>query len=1182
MRIKKIKITGFKSFVDTVVVPVEKNLVGVVGPNGCGKSNVIDAVRWVMGESSAKYLRGDSLTDVIFNGCSTRKPVGQASVELIFDNTHNPLVGQYANYSEIAIKRVINREAQSSYYLNGAKCRRKDLSDIFLGTGLGPRSYSIIEQGMISRVIEAKPEDLRVYIEEAAGISKYKERRRETENRIKHTRENLDRVNDIRDELGKQLEKLAHQAKVAEQYKALKEDLSKQEKYDLALNYNKYYKQYKSITEQVNDFSINLEEINSKIETKNTELEHYKIEFNNIAHSQQEEQAKYYKIEGLISSLEQEIKNLEIEKNHCQQNISNLSAQLEQCKSNLINKTAELEQTNLELGEIEPKYLEIRENKEEVRESLELSEEAYSIWEKDWQEHTEFESTNFKTISQSQAIIEKHDTLIVRSQKRISNLKQEEQELNNFNYQRDIDSLKLKAQEYNIQYQDKQQEIEDLSSSNLILENNIKELNNKLDDLNKEYQTAKGQLASLELLQENALGKDQNKINTWLKEHNLDNAKRLGEIIKVDSGWEFALEVILKEYIKAIVVSDNFDLDNLDNNYNLAFLNTNLKSGLNSDFTEAKISNSEKYSLLINKIKAPKEISLLLNNIYCADDITQAKAMLCDLDNTSSVVTKNGEWLNNNWYTKLINNSNSDTSDNINSSIVARTNKISELNNKLLELEENISELKLSIDNNKEELTIKTETRDNLQMSIRDIITSKSDINSQISKLESKQEEQRSRKYKIENELRELISHVEVDSSAVKKERAKLEESLEILEDYNSKKSTLQSKGIDLKSELKNIRSKFDNIRDLEHELELESQKLKQRSEHLENTISNLNIQESELTEELYELKQKIISFDDPVFELREKLSENIEFKQKQTEVLSIVNNNYEQQNLNMQAIEKDINLLRKDQEELRDKIQDYKIKQHELDTRIETIKENIVEHNLDLDNLISTIPDGLEISNVKNKIKNLKAEIDSLGSVNLTAIEEYEVEAERKHFLDSQEADLQEALTALEEAISQIDIETKERFRDTYDFVNEQFQYLFPKVFGGGRASLQLTSDDLLETGLTVMAQPPGKRNASIHLLSGGEKALTAIALVFSIFRMNPAPFCMLDEVDAPLDDANVARYCNLVKEMSKDVQFIFITHNKVTMTMAEHLIGVTQHEAGISRLVAVDVDEAAKMAEA
>lgn len=1197
MRLKKIKLSGFKSFVDVATVPVDKNLVGIVGPNGCGKSNVIDAVRWVMGESTAKNLRGDSLTDVIFNGSSGRKPVGQASIELVFDNTHNPLVGQYASYSEIAIKRLINRDGQSNYYINNTRCRRKDLADVFLGTGLGPRSYSIIEQGMISRIIEAKPEDLRLYLEEAAGISKYKERRRETELRIKHTQENLDRVNDIRNELAKQLEKLAKQSEIAEQYKVLKAEFVIQEKYDLGLQFKKLQEDHRLITIDVNQFNIDLEEINSKTQSFNTELEHKKIAVSQLHHEQQQEQAQFFKLQQQINNTEQEIKHQESEQAHCNLNLTNVEKQLQFCISNLTIKKQDLDQTNIKIAELQPEYDSLKNNKTEVLEQLKAIEQEYNQWEHQWDEKLQLEYNNNKIINQSQAVIEKHDTLIVRMQNRITVLKQEQKELQQQSQydNQEIKNLKVKLQDFNVSHEQKQQELAASLEKYKLLEAEITELQNQLNLLNKQQQISTGRLSSLETLQEQALGKDQKNLNQWLTDNNLKTAKRLGEVIVIESGWELALETIIRDYIKAIIITkdSNFDGKNLKasdlaliSKFNTAFINvaqlSDADSKINSETVQ--VANTSNNNLFINKITAPIEIAHLLNNIYYADDLNAAKAMLPNLAYHQSVITKDGLWLNNSWFTAGLANVQHENGEQ--HSILTRENLIKNLKTDVQSLIKEIEVLNSNIIDKKQEAKLFNSNRDELQKALMISVNSQSEIKSQISRQESKADQQRNRLYKIEQELSEAVKHIETDTVAVKQQRSKLEQSMAVMEGFTEEKVRLQSLGEQLKINLKNTRVKSDELKDSLHKSELNIQKLQQQQRHLSEEINKLQHQQTRLNSEQQTLKTNSLKFADPIANLKRQLAVFLDDKQVQSDKLAIKNQEYDLANQELNNIEKKITEIRKDYETLRDKIQAAKIKQQEFATKLNSVTEILQEKNIiveDLLELFKTLDaDIISVSTVKTKLKQLKLDLDNLGPVNLTAIDEYQVEFQRKAFLDTQDADLQEALTALLQAIEQIDNETKLRFKETFDYVNEQFQYLFPKVFCGGKASLTLSSTDILDSGVTVMAQPPGKRNASIHLLSGGEKALTAIALVFAIFRLNPAPFCMLDEVDAPLDDANVERYCNLVKEMAKDVQFIFITHNKVAMLMAEHLIGVTMHEPGVSRLVSVDIEEAVELAQA
>ncbi len=808
MRLKNISLSGFKSFVDPTKISFPSSMSGVVGPNGCGKSNIIDAVRWVMGEISAKNLRGESMADVIFNGSSSRAPSSRASVELLFDNDQGRIGGEYSSYSEISVKRVLDLDGKSTYSLNGAECRRKDITDIFLGTGLGPRSYAVIEQEMATKLISSKPEELRAYIEEVAGISIYRERKKETESRIKKTRENLNRVSDIKDEIEKTLIKLNQQVKSAEKYNFLKE---KEKKF-------------------------------------NGLLKAFNWQARNEAAS---------KLDLSVKQTELEIEKLQTEK-------QTLSSSIE------IFRT---QQTDLQ-SEIDS-----------------IQQDFYSSG---------------------------------------ANLSKSEQQLVFLKDKRNQLNVEIEAQNENRQ--------------NIL---------NKKTALAKEIE-----ILSADLIQ---------------KEPQLE--KMDASISKLDG----AMSPIF--ILKQIIIEQS----NLMNSVKDFQFNFDSKS---SQDLEPIIDNLKKFE---NKLSQLNEI------LEKQEDYQEEK-------------------------------------------FLAQKNDLLSLSGEITSLKVNIATLSRDIVSLDEQEQLSKDTFESNSNQLLD----------------------------LENPILEL----EKDMKPLLDSRANVEDDL----------SSKRSKYADISEQIRTNERRT-------HEVDILIEQIR------------TNSQDSKVTRQGYLSEAEIY------------------------------------------------------------------LKQLEKDSFI-------------LEDLLQELNNDESEENLINEITKIESSISRIGPINLAAAEEYKIEEARKTEIESQFTELEKALTTLQNAIKKIDLESKTKFKDTLDQLNVKVGELFPKLFGGGHASLELTSEDLLESGVFFRAMPPGKKNVNVSQLSGGEKALSAIALVFSFFALNPAPFCILDEIDAPLDDFNTARFISMVEEMSDRVQFIFVTHNKISMEKSKHLLGVTMQEPGVSRLVSVDVDEAMKLA--
>ncbi|NKB31615.1 MAG: chromosome segregation protein SMC [Pseudomonadales bacterium] len=1167
MRLKSIKLAGFKSFVDPTTINFPSNLGAVVGPNGCGKSNVIDAVRWVMGESSAKNLRGESMTDVIFNGSSARKPVGQASVELIFDNHDRKLTGEYANFNEVSIKRKVDREAHSTYSLNGTVCRRRDITDIFLGTGLGARSYSIIEQGMVSRLIESKPEELRVFIEEAAGISKYKERRKETERRIKRTKENLERLADIRDELERQLQHLKRQSVAAEKYGELK-----QQERETTANLNAL--RWRSLDEQIpeNQESINSLElgIESKIADQrefDAKIEKHLADNADLTDALGEVQARFYSLGNDIARIEQSIE-------HHMEKVDQLKLDLSETREGWTQTQEELDidlrkitQLDAELKTVTPELESAQTMEVESSKLLAEAEQALQLWQLEWDEFNQRAEEPRQTAEVEQSRIQQLENIVDRGLQRKQNLEEELKQLEHAPVDSNYEAQHQLAGEIEKTIEALQSDSKTLLTS---IEEKRKELNasnEELDSVRSELQTSKGRQASLEALQQAALGQDNQEINTWLKFKGLDNQIRLAESLHIESGWETAVEAVLGDSLQAICVEGLDQVEQL-----LSDLPKGKLALIDVSRTSAGNEPNSVLTSLTSKVRGDWDISELLRNIYIANNITEALQGRSSLGNNESIITRDGVWLGQNWI-QVRNKTSQD-------SIVERRGLIADLFRKIKVLTDQSQNLSQRRSELRIELEQKETERDTAQTDLAEKTKQLGEIKSEISAQQAKEEEAVARKERIRKELEELGKQIAAEEENTAEARARLQKALDSMAEDVGSREELEEAREKTQKALENTREKARNDKDLAHELALKQQSLQAQLQSTRETMDRMASQVQRSKERIESLASQIEESDQPLEEMRTELEVLLGQRLEVEKELGVAKSRVEENEHRIRSLEQDRNQLQESQNKLREELMQARLKSEGASVKRDGVLEQLKEAQFELEEVLKNLPEDIEEQQCELDLEKLSNRIQRLGPINLAAIDEYEQQSERKVYLDRQNEDLVKALNTLQNAIRKIDKETRKRFKETFDKINAGLQSLFPRVFGGGHAYLDMTGDDLLDTGVTIMARPPGKRNSTIHLLSGGEKAMTAIALVFSIFHLNPSPFCMLDEVDAPLDDANVGRYANLVKEMSANLQFIFITHNKITMEMANQLLGVTMHEAGVSRIVAVDIDEAAELA--
>jgi chromosome segregation protein len=1166
MRLSKIKLAGFKSFVDPTTITFPSNLIGVVGPNGCGKSNVIDAVRWVMGESSASRLRGDSITDVIFSGSSARKPVGAASVELLFDNSETTLEGQYAKYAEIAIRREVSRDGISNYFLNGTRCRRKDITGIFLGTGLGPRSYSIIEQGMISRLIEAKPEEMRVFLEEAAGISKYKERRRETSNRIKRTKENLDRLKDVLDEVEKQIRHLDRQAKTAERYGRHKEDERRTTAELLALRTKDLDDKAQGANSVLSGRKTTLEaaiagqrKIEAGIEDARVQQTERADEFNEI-------QGRYYKVGSEIARLEQSIEHARELRERQEKDLQQAVLGASEIVDHIDKDQDEIAQLELTLNELIPGLEQAREQDRASSDSLQNADEALAHWQQEWDAWTQ----KFND-AQQQCSVE--STRAEQLESRLQSFSDRARKLDEAKTGANQEELKKKFNDLTGQELRKRQardefdrHLTDISDKIRKLREQDAKLTKLVDERHALLQTAQGRYASLDALQKAAMGEGDEGVQKWLGGAGLEQNQRVAQALNVDSGWEKAVETVLGDYLQAVCVDDIEPITEIIGKLkagNVTVLQANVGASIEDD----------ENSLASKVSDAPAAIQEILSMVRIADSLGDALSMRELLGDGGSVITSDGIWFGKNW---LRVSRDQDTK----AGVLSREHDMRRLKNDMREIQARFESSRKLLKDGRVRLVQLEERREAVQHDAAALLSEYSEVKASLDSARYQMDQANARQAAIAEEASDLDDEKIAADEQLRESRLSFNQANDSLAELEAGKINLEVRRDELRVELERVRDQSNENRQAVQNITIQFESRRSSKESAAQNLERMQAQLSQFRSREESIREQLEASQSPLGENKSRLEEQLQDRVKVEMDLGSARSMVEDVEARLRDL--DQSRMQSDQvvETSRIEVSEAEMALQEVRVRREGFSDQLAQTKFELDLLLEELDENATTDSWEEKLEKICRRIDRLGPINLAAIDEFKEQSERKAYLDSQLEDLNEALATLESAIRKIDKETRSRFRETYNNVNVGFQRLFPKLFGGGHAYLDLTGDDLLSAGVTVMARPPGKRNSTIHLLSGGEKALTAVALVFAIFELNPAPFCLLDEVDAPLDDANVARFCEIVKSMSEKVQFVFITHNKVTMEMARQLTGVTMQEPGVSRLVSVDLDEAVKMA--
>ncbi len=1171
MRLNSIKLSGFKSFAEPTNFMLPGQLVGVVGPNGCGKSNIMDAVRWVLGESKASELRGESMQDVIFNGTTTRKPASRSSVELVFDNADHRAGGQWAQFAEISVKRVLTRDGNSSYYINNQPVRRRDVQDVFLGTGLGPRAYAIIGQGTISRIIESRPEELRLFLEEAAGVSKYKERRRETENRLSDTRENLTRVEDILRELNSNLDKLERQAEVAQQYQNLQSSAS------LKQNQLWFLKRAEAEEGQVK-LKADAEKAINDLESRVADLRHIEADLETIRQAHYAAGDQVNQAQGLLYQASAEVGRLEAEirfvvegRQRAENHLLQLKEQLAQWANRKTEAEAELESL-AEQGAVA--------EEQSITLAAQLEEQQHALPDLD------------NALRQAQAKAAEQRSAVVQVQQQIQVLAAEQRGIEEQSRQLNQRRERLSADKNALAAPDEQRllnlqsQLDSAQETHQIADARLAELQDSVPQLDEARRLAQqavntesarhadfsARLEALKALQEKV--RTDGKLKPWLAKHGLDGLQGLWSRIHIETGWEPALEAALRERMAALEVS-----------------RIDMVRAFAADAPPAKLAfYSPPTAALPDKAGAlPRLADLLrlhdagqkallsdwLAGCYIAASLEDALAQRAQLQSGEAIYVKSGHCVSAHSVSFY-------APDSEQAGLLARAQEIENLEKQL-----------------RAQHLIHEEARNTLVKAEAGYADAAQRLVT--SRREAAEAQQRAHELQVETlRLTQLVEQTRVRSEQIAGDLAEVDAGLEALQerrvtaearfeeldmqlaDTQERHAQLDERVIDAERRLTDAREQQRTLERQAQEAQFAQRSLEARRSELARAIDTAAQQTTTIQAEQERAAEELTRLTAAAAQAG--LQTALALKIEREQALGAQRSSYDDLTAKLRASDERRLALERELDPLRQRITDLQLKEQAARLGTEQYTQLLTDAQADLAAVEQSITEGnVRLTGLQGEIDRLHREIQSLGAVNLAALDELTTARERKQFLDAQSADLTEAMTTLEDAIKKIDAETRELLGGTFNTVNEHFGRMFPELFGGGHARLVMTGEEILDSGVQVMAQPPGKKNQTIHLLSGGEKALTAIALVFAIFQLNPAPFCLLDEVDAPLDDANTERYSKLVTKMSKQgTQFLFISHNKIAMEMAEQLIGVTMQEQGVSRIVAVDMESAVGMAEA
>ena len=1163
--------SGFKSFVDPTTIQINGKLIGVVGPNGCGKSNIIDAVRWVLGESRASELRGESMRDVIFNGTTQRRPAGRASVELTFDNSDGRVGGQWGKYGELAVKRVLTREGGSTYFINNVTVRRRDVQDIFLGTGLGPRAYAIIGQGMIARIIEARPEELRVFLEEAAGVSKYRERRRETENRLVDTRENLNRVSDILHELNQNLEKLRVQADLANQYQNLVDARDRQQKLLWLVQKQANAREQAELAQEIEKAQTALEAMTADLFKREAELEKLREAHDMANQKLHAAQGELYKTNAEIGSLEAQIRYVIETRKRLQAQILSFQDQKDQWSRQIITFSEELASGRQDLEEailnceaaqelcfckagelpgFESLLSEMRGQAQEIHDRILQIRQQIAV-----------SSSNHKNLADILQECQIRQEKLLQQQKQIA-----EPDMNDLVTKKDEErEQEHLLEELRLNEEFKQDQIPEI-------ENKCRVARERLNECKTRHLQGEARLVTLKQLQDKTQSKS--KLHDWLEKHELTGFNPLWQSVHTDPEWETALEAVLSERIRAIELSSldwakPFSKETLP--ARICFFSA---QGSGTETDNGKVSGMDSLVDLVycDKSSFRDILENWLCHVYVADNLEQALQRRETLPKGACFVVPDGHIVDRQSVRLFAFESETD-------GVFSRQQEIERLECVQEEMKSELSQAMERFRSAETELDEAQMQIQNWRNQATNVLQRIHEIRLSILKLEEADRLYRDQKIRIDTDLSELYHLIQDKEADLQEEEKRLEELDMLLAEWQGKEESSYDRIAQEEEKLGLFREELRQAERKAQQAEFEKETLVKRIAELERQIQTAESQVRIVSGNLDQGQLELQELDDKI--AQENLQMLLETRMTQENALVELRQNLDDLAQQLRVMLEGRLQLERGLQPQRDKIVSLQLKEQAARINVEQYDQKLAEVMADVRELTQWISPHAKASAFQAEISRLSAEIDGLGPVNLGAAMELDEGEKRQKYLKEQYQDLTDAIVTLEDAIRRIDRETRMLLKNTFDQVNSSLNELFPVLFGGGHARLLMTGNEILDAGVQIMAQPPGKKNATIHLLSGGEKALTAIALVFSLFQLNPAPFCLLDEVDAPLDDANTERFSNMVTKMSEQTQFLFISHNRIAMEMAEELVGVTMQEQGVSRIVTVDINDAAKFSD-
>ncbi len=1166
MRLTHLKLAGFKSFVDPTTLHIHGQRVGVVGPNGCGKSNVMESVRWVLGESSAKEMRADAMDAVIFNGSSNRKAISRASVELTFDNSLGSANGEWSKYAEISVKRVIERDKGSSYFINNTAVRRRDVADLFLGTGLGGRAYAIIGQNTISRIVEAKPDEMRVFLEEAAGISKYKERRRETELRLSDTRENLIRVQDILQEMDKLIIRLEAQSVVTLQYHELQNNLKLSEGRLWLIKKREAGAIWEKTKSQVEKLVIELEAQTASLRHIEAVVEGLRQQYHLATEGLQSAQANYYESNSEVSNLEQQVKHTAEARERLLAQLNQIDSQTEKLNAQKLNLEENLGLLKFQQQSTGNHEIEANNALKELRNKLPEIERAFqSAMHIHTQAQHKFSETE-QVIRLESSHIEHIEKNILELGHRITKLidNQKNLKLPDMNVIESIKDEYLKHEQLIADFEIRTQLLREQESN---CQKKQVEMRETLSLCEKKFNQNEAQINSLKKLQ--ASISNENQLESWLNTHKIISKNRLWQKFKIELNWETAFEAVLGSRLNAIL--QTFKIHSIPLARPPAKL---VLADTGSAITSASKHDSLTPLITLLTDYDPEVFAVLndwLTGVYLIEDETDIQDAREKLDPGEMLVNKQGDI-----YTRKSITLYSSVDSNLHG-VIERQRELEALIGIHPELQNNVSIAQDELRQSETQLAnIRHEQQEQSQLN-RTHIQSQHQRNLEIQRLEQQQKHVIELQKNLQAEMEGVAQQRDALNLALKEKIKSLDLIKSSLEGLYQEKQNAQSNRTACEIDLNQARVAIQKS-------ERDAQEKSFNNKLIINKIFDIEEKLKSMSEELHSLFLRRKECEALLQASKmENLKENLEIaiNNKRHRELILANSRDAMALAEQSLQNEERNRMQTEQSlyPLRDKLEQSRLNEQQARIYFEQCHEKLIQTGLNETELSHQLTSNAKALDFENKINQLNAEIESLGAVNLAALQELESERQRKEYLDNQAKDLNEAVNTLEDAIKRIDKETKVRLQQTFDEANKYFGELFITLFGGGQARLELLGDDILDTGMQVFAQPPGKKNSTIHLLSGGEKALTALALVFALFKLNPAPFCLMDEVDAPLDDSNTERFCAMVKKMSERTQFLFVSHNKITMEMAQQLIGVTMQESGVSRIVEVDMEAALQM---